>query len=267
MLKGYVDAYTVFNDAHFLNMALKNGHFIMNNMVQEDGGLYRNHKNGKSNIQAYLEDYAGVTDAFICLYEATLDVNWLQSAKQFTDYGFDHFYDEESKMFFFTSDRQSGLITRKVETDDNVIPSSNSIMAHNLFKLGHYYTNRHYLENASVMLNNMKNEAVNYGGGSSNWLNLYSNYLGDFYEIAVTGPDALEIIKEFNQYYIPNKLIVGSTKESKLPLLTYKYDANQTTIYICIDGACKLPVNEVSEALKQINISFERDKKHPWQPF
>ncbi len=267
MLKGYIDAYTTFNDDHFLNMALKNAHFIMNNMVQEDGGLFRNHKNGKSNIQAYLEDYAAVTDAFISLYEATLDVNWLQSAKQFTDYGFDHFYDEESKMFFFTSDLQSGLITRKVETDDNVIPSSNSVMAHNLFKLGHYFTNKHYLENASIMLNNMKNNAVSYGGGASNWLNLYSNYLGEFYEIAVSGPDALEKIKEFNQYYIPNKLVVGSTKESNLPLLTYKYDANQTTIYICIDGACKLPVNEVSEALKQINISFESDKKDPWQPF
>lgn len=267
MLKGYVDAYSVFDDEHFLRMALKNAHFIMNNMVQEDGGLYRNHKNGKSNIQAYLEDYAGVTNAFIALYEVTLDVSWLQSAKQFTDYGFDHFYDEESKMFFFTSDLQSGLITRKIETDDNVIPSSNSIMANNLFKLGHYFTNKHYLENASVMVNNMKNAAVNYGGGSSNWLNLYSNYLGEFYEIAVVGPDAAEKIKEFNQYYIPNKLIVGSTTESKLPLLTYKYNANQTTIYICIDGACKLPVNQVSEALKQINVSFKSDKKHPWQPF
>jgi uncharacterized protein YyaL (SSP411 family) len=256
MLKGYVDAYTAFDDDDFLKMALKNAHFIMNNMVKEDGGLYRNYKNGTSNIEAYLEDYAAVIDAFITLYEATLDENWLKAAKQFTDYSYDHFYDDKSKMFFFTSNKKDGLIARKVETDDNVIPSSNSIMANNLFKLGHYFSNKHYADNAATMLNNIKENAISYGGGSSNWLNLYSNYLGDYYEVAIVGANAIDKLKEINQYYIPNKLIVGSIKESDLPLLAYKYSESETTIYICIDGACKLPVTESADALKQISSRY-----------
>ena len=256
MLKGYIDAYTVFDDDDFLKMALKNAHFIMNNMVQEDGGLYRNYKNGTSNIEAYLEDYASVIDAFISLYEATLDENWLNAAKQFTDYSYDHFYDDKSKMFFFTSNKQDGLIARKVETDDNVIPSSNSIMANNLFKLGHYFSNKHYADNAAIMLNNIKENAISYGGGSSNWLNLYSNYLGDYYEVAIVGAKAIDKLKEINQHYIPNKLIVGSINESNLPLLAYKYNESETTIYICIDGACKLPVTESVDALKQISSKY-----------
>ena len=256
MLKGYVDAYTIFDDDDFLKMALKNAHFIMNNMVKEDGGLYRNYKNGTSNIEAYLEDYASVIDAFITLYEATLDENWLKAAKQFTDYSYDHFYDDKSKMFFFTSNKKDGLIARKVETDDNVIPSSNSIMANNLFKLGHYFSNKHYADNAATMLNNIKENAINYGGGSSNWLYLYSNYLGDYYEVAIVGVNAIDKLKEINQYYIPNKLIVGSIKESDLPLLAYKYNESETTIYICIDGACKLPVTASVDALKQISSKY-----------
>jgi len=256
MLKGYVDAYRVFNDQKFLEVALKNAQFIMNNMTKEDGGLFRNFKNGKSNIEAYLEDYAAVSDAFISLYEVTLDEKWLKNAKQFTDYTFDHFYDEESKMFFFTSNNQTGLISRKAETDDNVIPSSNSIMANNLFKLGHYYSNKHYADNAKAMLNNVKENAISYGSGASNWLNLYSNYLGEYYEVAIAGPDAKKKLEELNKIYIPNKLIVGSTAESSLPLLAYKYNENETTIYVCIDGACKLPVTETEKALKQLSSAY-----------
>ncbi len=256
MLKAYVNAYTVFNDEHFLKIALKNANFISNKQMKKEGGLYRNYKNDKSNIEAYLEDYATVIDAYISLYEATFDKNWLLTAKQLTDYCFDHFFDDQSKMFYFTSDKNSYLITRKIEIDDNVIPSSNSIMANNLFKLGHFYANKNYNKTAKIMLNNVKENALEQGGGYSNWLSLYSNYLGEFYEIAIVGKDAVEKLQGINQYYIPNKLLVGSTKESDLPLLQYKYTEGSTTYFVCVDGACKLPVSETKEALDQINSSF-----------
>ncbi len=256
MLKGYIDAYRVFGDEHFLKRALKNANFIAKIQHKEDGGLYRNFKNKKSSINAYMIDYATVVDAFINLYEVTLDEKWLQNAKNLTNYSFDHFYDDKSNMFFFTSNVDKGLIARKTETDDNVIPSSNSIMANNLFKLGHYFGNKSYSKNANQMLHNVKDKALQYPAGASNWLLLYANYLGDFYEVAIVGEEAKQKLKEFNATYIPNKLIVGSTKDSKLLLLEYKYDKNRTTIYVCIDGACQLPVNETVKALEQIKVKY-----------
>ncbi len=257
MLKGYIDAYRVFDDEHFLERALKNANFILHVQSKEDGGLYRNFKNNKSTINAYLEDYATVVDAYINLYEVTLDEKWLQNAKQLTNYCFDHFFDDQSKLFFFTSDEDKGLIARKIDIDDNVIPSSNSIMANNLFKLGHYFSNIQYTTTAKQMLHNVKDRALKYGAGASNWSLLYTNLLGDFYEIAIVGKDAKQKLKEINKKYIPNKLIVGSNKESSLPLLEYKYNENQTTIYVCIDGACQLPVNETEKALQQISIKLK----------
>ena len=256
MLKGYVDAYAAFEDEHYLEMALKSAHFLQRNMMQPDGGLYRNHKAGKSTLDAYLEDYATVIDAYISLYEITLNESWLQSAKQFADYCYDHFYDDTSKMFYFTSDREKDLISRKIETDDNVIPSSNAILAECLFRLGHYYGNAHYQKSARTMLNNMNRNLVEYGAGSARWLGLYANFLGDFYEIAVVGQEAGQRVREINREFLPNKLIAGSVKESALPLLAHKYDKKGTTIYVCIDGACKLPVNSTEKALEQIDISF-----------
>ncbi len=201
-----------------------------------------------------MEDYAGLADAFISLYEVTLDEAWLTKSKQLTDYCFEHFYDTKSHLFFFTSDQDAKLITRKIEIDDNVIPSSNSIMANNLFKLGHYYANTTYKEQASTMLNNVKASAMRYGPGASNWLNLYLNYLGEYYEIAIVGNDALNKVEELNGYYLPNKLIAGSTKKSGLPLLQNRFKKPETNIFICVEGACKLPVKEVSKALNQIEV-------------
>jgi hypothetical protein len=256
MLKGYIDAYRVFEDDHFLDIALNNANFIFKVQHNKNGGLYRNFKNGKSSINAYLEDYATVIDAYIDLYEVTLDEKWLQNAKLLTNYCFDHFYDEQSKMFFFTSNEDTGLIARKIDTDDNVIPSSNSIMANNLFKLGHYFSNNSYLKTADQMLHNIKEKMLTYGAGASNWSLLYSNFVGEFYEVAIVGKNAKDKLKKINKSYIPNKLIVGSTTQSDLPLLEYKYDEKETTIYVCIDGACKLPVTDVDKALSQINIKY-----------
>ncbi|MCL4139316.1 UNVERIFIED_CONTAM: hypothetical protein GTU68_062097 [Idotea baltica] len=253
-LKGYIDAYRVFNEGHFLEKALKIANFIDKVQHKEDGSLYRNYKNGKSSINAYLIDYATTIDAFISLYEATLDDQWLHNAKKMTDYCYDHFYDDKSRMFFFTSDEDKQLITRKIETDDNVIPSSNAIMANNLFKLGHYFANPSYSKNADQMLHNVKEKVSKYAGGGSKWLELYTNFIGDFYEIAIVGEDALQKLKELNKKYIPNKLIAGSTSDSDMPLLEYKYSKNETTIYVCIDGTCQLPVKEIENALKQIKI-------------
>jgi hypothetical protein len=256
MLKGYVDAYKAFGDNHFLTIALKNANFISKVQQNEEGGLFRNFKNGKSTINAYLEDYATVTDAYISLYEVTLDENWLQQANQLAMYTFDHFFDTNSKMFFFTSNLDQELISRKIETDDNVIPSSNSIMANNLFKLSYYFNNKSYRDTSVQMLHNIKNIMLNYGAGASNWACLYSNLLGDYYEVSILGDNALEATKEINKQYIPNKLIVGSTQESNLPLLQNKYTPNSTTIYVCVDGACLLPVSETKKALEQLKISI-----------
>ena len=253
MLKGYIDAYRVFDEEPFLEKAIKNANFLLGKQFNVEGGLYRNYKNGKSSINAYLEDYATIIDAFINLYEVTFDEKWLINAKQLTDYCFDHFFDDKSNMFFFTSKNDKGLIARKIETDDNVIPSSNSIMARNLFKLGHYFSNPTYEKNAIQMLHNVKGETLKYGAGASNWALLYTDLLGDFYEIAIVGSDAKKLLSEINKTYIPNKLIVGSIKESSLPLLQYKYNPNETTIYVCVDGACQLPVNETEKAIQQIN--------------
>lgn len=256
MLKGYVDAYSVFNEQRFLDAAIKNATFIYTKQLQEDGNLNHSYKNGKSTINGYLEDYATVIDAYISLYEATFNETWLSAAKQLADYAFDHFFDENRSMFYFTSNQDDDLIARKMEIEDNVMPASNSIMAKNLFKLSHYYANSYYLKVSEQMLRNVIENAQKYGSGYSNWLQLGSNFVGEYYQIAISGKDALHQLKEINQHYIPNKLIAGSTKKSNISLLENRFSETETLIYVCVNSACNLPENEAKKALFQLKVKF-----------
>ena len=106
------------------------------------------------------------------------------------------------------------------------------------------------------MLNNVKESITTYPGGYSNWLQLMSDFSTDYYEIAVSGADAMHKLKEINQTYIPNKLIAGSTKDSPIPLMEGRFNDDITFIYICVDGACKLPEEKVSKALGQVKVHY-----------
>lgn len=250
MLKGYTDAYRVLGDVNYLASAEKNAEFIISSQLREDGGLNHNFKDGTSNINGYLEDYATTIDAFITLYENTLNEKWLNTANDLSNYTFEHFFNETSSMFYFTSNEDESLVARSIEYRDNVIPASNSIMAKNLFKLSHYFDNTHFAKTAITMLNNVKPEMEEYPSGYSNWLDLMLNYTSPYYEVAIVGKDAKQKIKELNTTYIPNKLIAGSITENNMPLLESRYNPSETLIYVCVNKACKLPVSNVNKAIK-----------------
>ena len=253
MIKGFADSYKAFNEPDFLDAAVKNGEFIVKNLLQKDGQLLRNYKNNKGYINGYLEDYSAVISGFIALHEITLDDKWLKYSKKITDYVYNHFYNEETKMFYFTSDLDEKLLSRTVNFRDNVIPSSNSMMANNLFLLSHYFDNEYYLQTAKSMLNNISPEFDLYPDGFSNWLDLMLKLSDSFYEVALVGENALINASEINKNFKPNKLIIGSLTKSDLPLLKNRYVNGDTFIYVCVKKACRLPVKTSEEALGFIN--------------
>jgi uncharacterized protein len=253
MLKGYIDAYKILDKKEYLTIALKNAEFICNNLKFKDHRLNRNFKNGKATINGFLDDYAFTIQAFIALYQVTFEDKWLKEAENLMKYSIDHFYDEKNGMFYYTSDIDPSLIARKMEVSDNVIPSSNSEMAKNLFLIGRYTYNDSYTQMSQKMLNNVKENTIKGGSYYANWSILLSWFSSETYDVSIVGEDCHKIRKEFDQKYLPNIFISGGKKEGESPLLKDKLIPNETTIYVCQDKACKLPVNTYEKALKQIN--------------
>jgi uncharacterized protein YyaL (SSP411 family) len=253
MLKGYVDAFKALGEKRYLDIALKNAHFILNNLWSYEGNLYRTYKNGKASINAYLEDYAHVIQAFISLYQATLDEIWLSNAKQLTDYCFDFFFDENTTFFSFTSKNDSELITTHFEIEDNVIPAANSVMANNLYYLSIYFNNHYYETIAQQMLKDVF-PIIDYSSAYSNWLTLFMNLSEHNKELAICGEDALSYTKKTNQNYWPNIVLAGTTVDSKLPFLENRFSEGQILFYLCQNKTCDLPTIEFDEISKKISI-------------
>ena len=138
------------------------------------------------------------------------------------------------------------------EVNDNVIPASNSSMAKALFTLGHLYDDQRMLATSKQQLNNVLDAMASYPGGYSNWALLLMEHVYPWYEIAITGPEALARRREFAAHYISGRVFLGGTGKSDLPLLEDKFMGDATTIFVCENKVCQLPVTTVEQALEQV---------------
>ncbi len=251
MLTGLVDAYFALGNKSYLDRAIKNGEFLVANQLSEDGRLNRNYKNGKSSINAFLDDYALTINAFLKLYQATFDTKWIDYSEKMSNYAKQYFYNQETKMFDYTSSLDPPLVAKKAEYNDNVIPSSNSAMARSLFTLGTLTYNREYLDLSQQMLNNMMDQitATDFLSFYSNWFQLLLDNLQSPYEVAIVGKNADAVRQQFASNYLGNSILLGSEGEGTLDLLKDKYLESATMIYVCQNKVCKRPVEEVDEAL------------------
>ncbi|MCU0468256.1 MAG: thioredoxin domain-containing protein [Arcicella sp.] len=252
MLNGLVDAYRVFGEDRFLTLALKNAHFIKEKFLKNET-LFHSYKNGELKINGFLEDYATVIQAFVNLYQATFDENWLHLSEKLTLYVYQNFWDEEDQFFYFTDKNAEELIARKKEIFDNVIPSSNSIMAKNLYQLGLLLDRQDFLDLSRLMLGKMKSLLVKNPDYLTNWGCLVSQMASPTAEIAIVGKGSLSFRADLDKAFFPNKILVGTSTSSSLPLLENR-DAKdgQTQIFVCYDKTCQLPVSSVPEALEQL---------------
>ena len=251
MLNGYIDAYKAIQNPHYLKVALLSAQFITSTFLSEKGNLFHNYKNKKATINGYLEDYCFVIEAFINLYQVTLNEHWLQVAKQLTDYCLDHFYDETTQFFRFTSIEDQALITTHFEIEDNVIPASNSVMANNLVLLSIYYNREHYEKIAQQMLHHVLPN-IDYPSAFSNWLSVFINFSSQNKELAICGPNASKQLKIINSMYLPNIIIAATNEKSELPFLKNRFVANQDTYYLCQNKTCNLPTTDFNQIINDL---------------
>ncbi|PKQ61759.1 thioredoxin domain-containing protein [Labilibaculum filiforme] len=258
MLKGYVDAYKALGDQNYLNRAIQNAEFMQQHLWKGKAHLHRNYKDGNSKINAFLDDYSFTIEAFVALYQASFNEEWLLKANDLLEQVLLHFSDEKSGMFFYTSNEDDALIARKMELVDNVIPSSNSSIAKSLFLVGTYLDKTQYIERSKQMLANIKPRFEKTISYHSNWGQVYFWLANPPVEIVIMGEDAVNQKRKIEELFLPNILISGSTSESNLPLLQNRYVNGQTTFYLCINQSCKLPVTNVNDLLNQLEIALRK---------
>ncbi len=237
--KGLLEAYRVFGEDAFLIRALKMLSWIKD--VQWDGQqLLRVNTNQQKSVPAFLEDYAHTIEALSLAYQCTGQLDFLAFAKTLTEKVAAEFQHPQSKMCYFTAS-DSTLISRNMDLHDNVIASSNSVMAHAFLTMGFYYQNQDWTNSAQQMLQNIYDGMETYGSGYSNWgLLLFRQLYPEKHWHVLNNTAPMEVFQ--------------ATKQIDC-LLSYHQSLPCSKIYtadaisVCEFGSCQRPVQTVAEAL------------------
>jgi uncharacterized protein len=253
-IKGLVDAYNFFGEKKFLDLAVSAMDFLEKNLITKEH-IYRAFKNKRSDTKGFLEDYAFVIQAYYSLYQSTFNEKFIHQAEHWCDYSLTHFFDETEGFFHFTDNSAEKLIARKKEVFDNVIASSNSVMAQNLYHLGIALDRDEWKVIAVRMVSVLSTIIKSEPGYTSNWGILMTEMIAGTSEVAIVGNDCEAARKELSKHFLPFSSLLGSIAQSQLPLLKERTALNnQTTLYVCRDKTCQLPVHSVEDALAQLRM-------------
>ncbi|HLW07381.1 MAG TPA: hypothetical protein VKY45_07440, partial [Marinilabiliaceae bacterium] len=260
MIKAYVDAYRIFREEEYLITAKTAATFIEKELFNSKGDLLRQPSYNGKEIAGFLDDYAFYIEALIALYETTFQIQYLEKSKVLVDKVLVDFWQENDTAFNFTSHQSEKLIANKKDIMDDVIPSSNSVLIRQLFKLGLFFDIDLYRSTAMQVLVNIFPQIKTYPSAFSNWsIQLLEEVFG-LNEIAITGPNYQQNQEELDKHYLPNKITMGG-KEENLPLLIGRVDSTNK-IYVCKNRTCSLPVINISELLKLI-FKQENEQNSP----
>ena len=108
---------------------------------------------------------------------------------------------------------------------------------------------------AGKMLSNVYSNLINSSVHFANWAKLHILFVNTPFEVAILGKKCMEFNKKLQEQFFPDVILTGGKEEGKLALLQHKLMKNQTSIYICKDKTCRLPMNDVDEALNILKIS------------
>ncbi len=252
MISALARASVMLDNKEYYNEAKKSADFIIENLIDDDGGLLKRYRNGHSGIKAMIEDYAFFIWGLIELYQADFDVKYISLAADLSDYQIDHFWDFNNKGFFFTSDIGEDLFVRNKEIYDGAIPSGNSVSAYNYIRLGRILSRYDYEEISYDIVNAFTPKLNRYSSGSTMLLHAIDFMKGPSYEIIVKGDrkKSENIIKSIQKNAQPNKVIIFNNNNEKMFSFLEQYpngDNGAPLVYVCQNYSCKLPTGDISK--------------------
>jgi len=259
MIKGMAIAARHIGNMDWLDSAERALEFTRNTLWQ-DGRLLATHKDGKTHLNAYLDDYAFMIDGILELLQVKWNTEHLNFACELADVLLEHFEDKGSGNtgggFFFTSDDHESLIQRPKPFFDEAIPAGNGIAAYALQRLGHLVGNMDYVEAAE---NTLKAAATTIKEIPSN-CNALLLALEETLNPATTliirgeGDELQDWLNQTSREYAPNRMVFAIPNDADgLPgVLSEKVGRETTTAYLCAGTVCSAPIDDLEDLKQQI---------------
>jgi len=240
------------------NMATRNLLFLLSELY--DGKLiFRSWRNGKSQFNGYLQDYAALAGALITHYQSDHDNKWFVTARNIIDEVVAHFQDPQVG-FFDTRDDHEELITRPKRFQDNAVPSGNSLTALSLLHMAAYTGEGAYRDCAEKMIESVSDDISKSPLSYGKWLCAFDFAINPVIEVgilATTTSRPNDLVDILWESFLPNLIAAISTyppPKNAPPLLQDRPLLNSNpTAYVCQEHICQQPVDTPEELFAQIS--------------
>ncbi|RPH44340.1 MAG: thioredoxin domain-containing protein [Planctomycetota bacterium] len=247
MISAMAQAGAALGEPKYRDAAVRAATFLLGTH-KKDGKLLRTSRLGEAKLDAYLEDYAYLSQAMLDLYEATFDPAYFEEARGLVAKAVELFWDDAAGGFYTTSKSHESLIARMREEYEGPHPTGNSVMALTLLKLHDYTGDAAIRDRADKTIRAYKTHLERYPAGHAYMMCALEYLKGPSREIVVTGPDPEPLLKVVRGRFLPNKVVALADGRAKIPLLEGRDPVNgKAAAYVCENMACKKPVTDPAE--------------------
>jgi hypothetical protein len=216
-----------------------------------DQRLLATHKDGKSHLNAYLDDHVFLIAGALELLQARFRRADLDFAIALADNVLEHFEDESHGGFYFTGDDHEKLVYRPKPVSDDAIPSGNGVAARVLGQLGHLTGNLNYLHAAERTVEALYSGMQQQPSAHGALLLALEEQLAPPQTVILRGaPEAMQPWQAVaGRQYHPHRLVLAIPGDvAGLPgILAERTARNGVTAYICTGHACSAPVTDLAE--------------------
>ncbi|MFZ5502615.1 MAG: thioredoxin domain-containing protein [Pseudomonadota bacterium] len=252
MIAGMAKAARLFNRTDWLNSAQQAMDFVRTTLWQE-GTLLATHKDGKTHLNAYLDDHAFLLNAALELLQSGYRQADMDFANTLADALLARFEDQQQGGFFFTSHDHETLIQRNKVGQDNATPSGNGIAVQALLRLCALTGNPHYQTAAERCLKLFFPAMQTHPSYHSSLCTALDTALQAETLLILRGkPGDLSTWQTaLNRHYLP-KLTTLALPETAvgLPAILDKPCRDTTTAWLCHGTRCLAPIATLAELLR-----------------
>lgn len=251
VIKGLARAGRVLDKPDWVAAAQQAVDFIRANLWV-DNRLLATCKDGKSHLNAYLDDYAFLLDALLELMQADFRKQDLDFAQALTDVLLQEFEAQDGG-FYFTGHSHETLIHRPKQGYDSATPSGNGIAATALQRLGHVLGETPYLDAAERSLRAFDAVVQHSPAACPSLLMALQEHKEPPVLVILKGPDdALNDWKlELNREYLPNVISLALPgNPENLPATLARISPESVNAWVCRGVQCLPPVDTL-DVLKQ----------------
>jgi uncharacterized protein YyaL (SSP411 family) len=246
------------NDPSYAEAAQNSANFVLRKLRTKGGHLLKRHRNGKSSLDAHLDDYAFMIWGLLELYEANFNPENLSAAIELANIMVEDFWNDDAGGFYLGSDNTEELIVRAITAYDGAIPSGNSVAVIVLNRLARITSNMDWLDKAEKTIRTFQQDVLRMPTGHTNMLTGFMFSL-DAKEVVVVG-DHTKVTKSFlqsiSQSYNPNRVVLFKKGENLSAIAPWTDSQTmldeKPTAYVCKDFACNQPTHNLELALKQL---------------